>query len=448
MVADLLGLWLALGVAMALAGNRTEAFQDTLWILPTLPFWVLLFWTYRLYGRAIKRLEPTHIEDTPSLFHALVLGTLCLWLFYRFVAPVPQLALGEVLVFGLLALPLIAGLRAILRAINLRSQGPERVFAIGLPEDVRLLRRKLGNHPAFEMALVGAVTSKACEELGLELSVDIDEVEVVLASGQIDHLMVRLDAGYLPQERAEELLHACHREGIRFSCFPGAKGLIPPGVEVNHLEGWGFLTSSPPVLSRTARTMKRYLDLVASALLLVLLAPVTALIALAIKLDSEGPVLFSQIRVGLDGRCFRLNKFRTMVEGAEEMTAELMDRSVDPNWLDIEDDPRVTRVGRFLRNTSLDELPELWNVLKGEMSLVGPRPLSELDDKNVHGRRRHRLDLVPGITGYWQVVGRTSIPFDEMLEIDYDYVAGWSLWRDIEILLRTVPAVLRRRGAN
>jgi lipopolysaccharide/colanic/teichoic acid biosynthesis glycosyltransferase len=125
-----------------------------------------------------------------------------------------------------------------------------------------------------------------------------------------------------------------------------------------------------------------------------------------------------------------------------------MDRSVDPNWLDIEDDPRVTRVGRFLRNTSLDELPELWNVLKGEMSLVGPRPLSELDDKNVHGRRRHRLVLVPGITGYWQVVGRTSIPFDEMLEIDYDYVAGWSLWRDIEILLRTVPAVLRRRGAN
>jgi exopolysaccharide biosynthesis polyprenyl glycosylphosphotransferase len=448
LVADMLGLWLSLAVSMSFVDSRALPLEDSLWIAPTLPFWALLFWSYRLYGRSIRSFEPTHVDDLPSLFHALVLGTLGLWLFYRFVAPVPQLNLAEVLFFGLLALPLIATLRAALRANNLRRQGPERVFTIAPPEDVRLLRRKLDSHPEYEMALAGTVAGAGCEELGLELCTELDEVEELIASGEIEHLMVRLDSRYLPQERALELMQVCHREGIRFSCFPAARGLLPHGTEINHLEGMGFLTANPPVLSRTARTLKRGLDVGVAALLLVLLAPLLALIALAVRLDSRGPSLYRQIRVGKDGRRFELLKFRTMVEGAEKLTAELMERSVDPNWLDIEDDPRVTRVGRFLRRTSLDELPQLWNVLKGKMSLVGPRPLSLHDDAKVLGWRRHRLDLTPGVTGYWQVLGRNSIPFQEMLEVDYAYVASWSLWHDIRILLQTVPVVLRRRGAN
>ncbi len=143
-----------------------------------------------------------------------------------------------------------------------------------------------------------------------------------------------------------------------------------------------------------------------------------------------------------------LLKFRTMVLGAEAMTAEMMKKSLDPYWLLVDDDPRVTRVGRFLRRTSLDELPQLWNVLVGEMSMVGPRPLSELDDRGLRGWERHRLDLVPGVTGYWQVMGRTKIPFKEMVEIDYAYVTDWSLWMDLKILLRTVAVVLSQRGSN
>jgi lipopolysaccharide/colanic/teichoic acid biosynthesis glycosyltransferase len=137
-----------------------------------------------------------------------------------------------------------------------------------------------------------------------------------------------------------------------------------------------------------------------------------------------------------------------MVPGADAMAGDLMDKSSDPDWLVLEKDPRLTRVGRFLRLRSLDELPQLWNVLAGDMSLVGPRPLPERDDRAVTGWGRHRLDLIPGVTGYWQVLGRNNIPFREMVEIDYAYVASWSLWHDMKLLIRTVPVVLRRRGAN
>ncbi len=219
-------------------------------------------------------------------------------------------------------------------------------------------------------------------------------------------------------------------------------------MEINHVEGVGILTSNPPVLSPVSRTMKRGLDVGASAVLLTLTAPLMAVVALAVRVDSEGSVLYRQTRVGKHGKRFQLFKFRTMIPEADRLDDDLMHRSVDPDWLVMERDPRVTRVGRFLRKSSLDELPQLWNVLKGEMSMVGPRPLSERDDRNVKGWKRHRLDLVPGVTGYWQVLGRNNIPFREMLEADYAYIANWSMWHDLKLLARTVPVVLFRRGAN
>jgi exopolysaccharide biosynthesis polyprenyl glycosylphosphotransferase len=448
LAADMAGLCLALAFALLVAGNRDAPLADLLWMLPTLPLWAFLFWAYELYGRSIRRFEPAHLDDASSLFHALVLGTLGLWLYYKAVASAPQLSFEEVAIFGLFSLPTITGLRAVLRARNLRAQGPERVFAIAPLEDVALLQRKLDNHPEYEMGVVGTVGREATEELELPLWADLDRIEELMASKQIDHVIARLDANYLPQEQMRTLMRACHREGVRFSCFPAVMGLLPPGIEINHLEGVGLLTSNPPVLPRSARIVKRGLDVVISALALTLLAPLMALMALAVKLTSKGPVFYRQIRVGKDGRTFELFKFRTMVLGADRLDDELMESSIDPHWLVMEEDPRVTGVGRVLRRNSLDELPQLWNVLKGDMSMVGPRPLSERDDLNVRGWRRHRLDLVPGITGYWQVLGRNSIPFEEMLEVDYAYVTSWSLWHDVRLLLQTVPAVLHRRGAN
>jgi lipopolysaccharide/colanic/teichoic acid biosynthesis glycosyltransferase len=181
---------------------------------------------------------------------------------------------------------------------------------------------------------------------------------------------------------------------------------------------------------------------------LLLSAPLLVLIGAAIKLDSPGPVLFRQRRIGRGGREFRLVKFRTMVADAEQRHDGFLPQSRDPGWLLLDHDPRVTRVGRILRDWSVDELPQLWNVLKGEMSLVGPRPLIESEDRQLLGWRRTRVDLTPGLTGLWQVLGRTRIPFEEMVKLDYLYVTNWSLWTDVRLILRTFPSVLTRRGVN
>jgi lipopolysaccharide/colanic/teichoic acid biosynthesis glycosyltransferase len=219
-------------------------------------------------------------------------------------------------------------------------------------------------------------------------------------------------------------------------------------VEVDDVEGVTLLGMNPPVLSRSSRFTKRALDVVGSALLLLLAAPMMLVIAIAIKVDSRGSVFFRQDRIGKAGRRFTLLKFRTMCQDAEERVEELRKFSKDPHWLHLENDPRLTRIGKLLRHASLDELPQLWNVLRGEMSLVGPRPLVEAEDRRVGGWARSRLNLTPGITGSWQVLGRTNIPFDEMVKLDYLYVANWSLWNDIRLILRTFPAVVGRRGVN
>ena len=194
--------------------------------------------------------------------------------------------------------------------------------------------------------------------------------------------------------------------------------------------------------------MKRAFDVVMAALGLVVLAPVLVVIALAVWLSSPGPPLFRQLRAGRFGEPFRMWKFRTMTVGAESARPELLAQSRDPDWLSLENDPRVTRVGRFLRRTSLDELPQLLNVLHGEMSLVGPRPLPLAEHARAPEWSAPRLRVRPGLTGLWQVTGRTRTSFLEMLRIDCRYASRRSFWADLKILVQTVPAVLRGRGAN
>lgn len=448
--ADAIGLAVALAASLLISGNRTDPLGDAVWILPTLPAWGLLFRAYGLYRRPLRRFEPTHLDDLSSLLHAMVFGILGLWLFYKLIPPA-KLEFKELLIFLLLALPLVAASRVGLRIVNLHLRGPERVFVVAPIDDVRALRRKLRNHPEYEMEVVGAVLtseSEGVEDLDLRLCTSVEELKALLGSGQLDHVVVELHSECLPQDQVADLMRACFLAGVRFGAFPRVKSLLPPGTEVNHVEGTGFLSYHPPILSRTSLAMKRAMDLVLTSLLLVVFALPMALIALAIKLDSSGPVLYRQVRVGKYGQRFHLFKFRTMVPDADDLVAELMLRSSDPDWLIIDDDPRVTRLGRLIRRASLDELPQLWNVIKGEMSLVGPRPLPERDDDAVRGWGRHRLDLTPGVTGHWQVLGRSRIPFREMVEIDYAYVTSWSFSGDIKLLIRTVPAVLKRRGAN
>jgi lipopolysaccharide/colanic/teichoic acid biosynthesis glycosyltransferase len=195
--------------------------------------------------------------------------------------------------------------------------------------------------------------------------------------------------------------------------------------------------------------LKRVVDVLGATAALVAAFPVMAVAAIAIKLTSPGPVFFVQRRIGRGNQPFPMLKFRTMVVGADAMKADLahLNELDDARMFKIADDPRVTRVGGLLRRSSIDELPQLINVLRGEMSLVGPRPLVPDENDHIIGWHRARLDLTPGLTGPWQVMGRNAIPFDEMVKLDYLYVAEWSFWNDVKLALRTIPVMLRRTGA-
>jgi lipopolysaccharide/colanic/teichoic acid biosynthesis glycosyltransferase len=199
-------------------------------------------------------------------------------------------------------------------------------------------------------------------------------------------------------------------------------------------------------LSHSSEFLKRAVDIVVAAGCLLAMAPLLVALAVAVKLDSRGPVLFRQPRIGRNGRGFGMLKFRSMVNDAEVMKDDLRALNEAEGIFKIKDDPRITRVGRFLRRTSLDELPQLLNVLKGDMSLVGPRPLVPDEDAMIEGWQRRRLAVKPGMTGLWQIFGSARIPMREMVKIDYLYGATWSLWLDLKILFRTVPYMLSRRG--
>jgi lipopolysaccharide/colanic/teichoic acid biosynthesis glycosyltransferase len=218
--------------------------------------------------------------------------------------------------------------------------------------------------------------------------------------------------------------------------------VVGSAVEFEDVDGLTVLGVRPFGLTRSSRRLKRAFDFVAAAIGLVAVTPILALLAAAIKLDSNGPIFFRQVRVGRDGRPFRIFKFRSMVIDAEGQKDRLREfNEVGDGMFKITDDPRVTRVGAFLRRTSLDELPQLFNVIRGEMSLVGPRPLVTDEDVRVIGLDRSRLHLTPGMTGPWQVLG-ARVPMQEMLGIDYLYVSSWSLWLDLKILIRTARHVV------
>lgn len=452
-VVDLIAIELALLAAGVASPTRADPGQLALLNLPLLAVWVLLFKLYGLYDRDVKRISHGGIDDLPWLFHSLIIGMLGFWAFLKLV-PVQQMLFVEVAVFGLVALPLMIILRSATRHAVLRALGPEQVLIAGSSPTCELLVRKLGGHPEYGLT-PAAILSPYGGDRRISISGDginhsrvggARELEQMLASGCCERVIVsRADFG---ADDVVEMIDHCRRYSVKIGVIPGTSDAFGPSLELDEVEGMTVLGVNPPVLGRTSHAVKRGFDLLITVPALLVLSPIMALIALAIALDSPGSVLFRQRRIGKGGRRFEVLKFRTMDADAESHRDVLMEKSLDPNWLHLEHDPRVTRFGGFLRRSSLDELPQLINVLRGQMSLVGPRPLPEEEDAMVGGRARGRLDLTPGVTGLWQVLGRTSIPFEEMVKLDYIYVANWTIWMDLRLLLRTLPAILRQRGVN
>jgi exopolysaccharide biosynthesis polyprenyl glycosylphosphotransferase len=372
------------------------------------------------------------VDDIPWILHAVLVACLATWLYFN-VLHIPKLVFFDVLLLGGIAVLSMLLLRSLTRGLAIRALGPEKVLFIG-DQPMEFLMNKMSAHPEYGLQPVGVVhASTDSLDQAIEL---FDPDRIVICEPDIE------------EHQLLTLIHRCREHSLKVSVLPQLFSALGPSVEVDDVEGVTVLGINPPVLSRSSRFLKRSLDLTGSMLVLVLGAPLMALMALAIKLDSRGPVFFRQQRIGRGGRPFCLVKFRTMCVGAEEQTDELFCDSEDANWLKLDHDPRVTRVGRMLRHASLDELPQFWNILKGEMSLVGPRPLIESEDCQIAGWGRSRLELTPGLTGLWQVLGRTNIPFEEMVKLDYMYVTNWSLWADVRLLLRTFPTVFTRRGAN
>jgi exopolysaccharide biosynthesis polyprenyl glycosylphosphotransferase len=327
---------------------------------------------------------------------------------------------------------------------------PRRSLIIGSGLVASQLVDRLRRHGEYGLDPIGIVDDEIHDDFGLDVPVlgRFDDLRDVLRHHNVERVMIAFSR--TSHEELLDVLRACREERVAVDIVPRLFEFLDGARAIEQIGGIPLLTISPPRLGRVARVAKRALDITVAGGLLLAMAPILLIIAIAIKIESRGPVLFRQPRAGLRGTPFMVFKLRSMYQDAEARKADLMRHNeMDGGVLfKVQRDPRITHLGRWLRRLSIDELPQLINVLRGEMSLVGPRPLvlpeSALLGDSWHARR---LDLRPGLTGPWQISGRSDLTVQDMVRLDYQYVTGWSLTRDLEILLATVTVVLNGRGA-
>jgi exopolysaccharide biosynthesis polyprenyl glycosylphosphotransferase len=422
------------GAAYLFGGARLAEIADLAPLL--LAAWISVFAVLRLYDRAASRRNPGALVGAALSWAGLVtLGAA--------IYPESGLGLGEILPAALLALLCAGAFRLLyeqsIERIYRRGLGQTPVVVVGRGEDRARVRQAMERAPgaysiADEMDLGAG---------GVDLAALRETLDRTGARG-----VILVGAERLTDEEFLELLRSVRLRGVPLRVVPGALALMRGRPVFSESMGLPFLEVRYPRLDKTQRVLKRALDVAVSVGGLVLLSPLFVAMALAIRLGSAGPILFRQKRVGTDGKVFMCFMFRSMYEDAERLQEELEPlNEADGAVFKIKDDPRVTPVGRFLRRWSLDEFPQLINVLKGEMSLVGPRPLPVRDFQRMEEVHKRRLGAVPGMTGYWQISGRSNLSFEEMVKLDLYYIENWSLSFDVKIILRTLGAVLRREGA-
>jgi exopolysaccharide biosynthesis polyprenyl glycosylphosphotransferase len=435
-VADGTALVLGLLGATYLSGVRVGEVLDLAPLL--LAAWISVFATLRLYDRApIRRNPGALLGGALSWAGLVVLGAA--------IYPEAGLGLGEILFSAFLALLCAGAFRLLFERgvgrIYRRGIGQTPIVAVGREEDRARVRRMMNRAPGA-YSLVGEVDLGSGGS-GVDLAALRETLDRTGARG-----VILIGAERLPDEEFLELLRSVRLRGVPLRVVPGALALMRSRTVVSQSMGLPLLEVRYPQLDNTQRALKRTFDVVISLGGLVLLSPLFLAVAAAIRFDSPGPVLFRQKRVGADEKVFICYMFRSMYEDAERRQAEFeqLNEAEGPVFK-IREDPRVTQVGRLLRRWSIDELPQLANVLKGEMSLVGPRPLPVRDFLLMEETHKRRLGAVPGMTGYWQISGRSKLSFDEMVRLDLHYIENWSLSFDLKIILRTLGAVLRREGA-
>jgi exopolysaccharide biosynthesis polyprenyl glycosylphosphotransferase len=416
-----------------------------------MPFWLAALWAFGLYREPGRSIGGFNLGEALSGLTALTAASWLLLVGLVFVqgahAPIAIL-----IAFWLLAIMLVPLARWVGRlTVWRRSAFQERVLIIGAGEVGHTIAAKMNKHPEYRVKLVGFLDDGEPRRNGD----GGPPVPVIGALGDLDRVVVaeQVDRVIVAFSRARHndflrVVRACADSGVKVNIVPRLFEVVSSRALVDDVEGIPLLDVGHVELSRFNMGAKRTFDLILGGLLSIPILPVLAAVAIAVRFDSRGPVFYRQERMGRAGRTFRIFKFRSMYVGADLERKGLADQNdYSGPMFKMRQDPRVTRVGAFLRRWSIDELPQIINVMKGEMSLVGPRPLWVEEAKQCRGWTQKRLDITPGITGLWQVLGRTNIPFDEMVKLDYMYVTGWSLSWDIKLLLQTVPAVLEKRGA-
>jgi exopolysaccharide biosynthesis polyprenyl glycosylphosphotransferase len=416
-------------------------------------FWHVIFTAAGLYGsrRLGERKEELGVVLKATLAGALVLGFVAALFRVQMITPV------FILVFWIVAASAIVlsrlALREFLRRARIRGRNLRHLLIIGTNSRALDFACTLEARPELGYHLVGFVDepwsgNREFAKIGRPIVSDLEHFSDFLRERVIDEVAVALPMkSYYSQ--AARIVAQCQEHGVIVRVLASLFDLQRGWVSNSQFDGMPVATISPHSSEGWPMICKRVLDILVSLFLLLLLAPLFAVAALLIRLDGAGPVFFVQDRVGLNKRRFQMYKFRTMVGDAEKKQTELeFLNEADGPVFKIKNDPRITRLGKYLRKTSIDELPQLLNVLRGDMSLVGPRPLPIRDYQGFEQDWvRRRFSVPPGITCLWQVNGRSSLSFKEWMELDLDYIDHWSLWLDVKLIARTIPAVWKGVGA-
>jgi exopolysaccharide biosynthesis polyprenyl glycosylphosphotransferase len=439
--ADAIAVLLA---SAAVADTASVSLASAFWTAALVPVWIVLAKLHGLYDRDHRALRHLTVDELGAIVAWSTVSTAVTMAILE-LTPADPLSAGQAIQLWLLVTVLIPVLRGLARLLWRRWTPPATVLLIGSGPLERATRRKLELFSDIHLRVAGAL--------------DVDRMGAPEGGSPLHRQMRTACGGALPErvivctENVREsvladVVSACRQARIKLSMVPPLRGAFGTAVRLSHVAELPFVEYHTGDVSLSTMGLKRVADVIGASLALLVSAPILLLTMLAIRLDSRGPVFYVQTRAGAGGRPFRMLKFRTMVEGAHERLADVVEVETLPSpMFKLRDDPRITRVGRLLRRWSLDELPQLVNVLRGDMSLVGPRPEAVEMVERYRPEHRFRLEARPGMTGPMQVFGRGNLSFDERLAVEREYIENLSFGRDARILLMTIPAVLSGRGA-
>lgn len=446
-----LAYYLRFKIMVFISPSSIPIFEKYLSIL----VFVTLLWlaVFKLIGLYENKKYTAFVDEIAVLFWGISVSTLLLLgllFLYR------ELWFSRLVILNVwwIAFLLMGLLRLLIlffgRLAHYRGLGIRSTLILGAGEIGQTLAGKMAKDRGLGYRVVGFLDDDPLKMgkryFAVPVLGELARAKEIIQRQKVDEVVIA--SANIPAEKTLDIITECERFGVEFKIVPGILELIASRVDVDELAGVPLLTVSEIRLKGLNALLKRAIDILFSALGLVLLSPLLLIVAVLVKLTAPGPIFYTQERVGLDGKTFSIFKFRSMIVGAEELISQIEDKSeVEGHLFKIKDDPRITPLGKFMRRYSLDELPQLLNVFLGQMSLVGPRPPLPREVVKYNAWQKKRLRVRPGITGPWQVSGRSHLPFDDMVRLDIYYIENWSLWFDLKILLRTIPVVLTGSGA-